>query len=581
MPSTRTSTPSESSSLESSLDYTPQVLKFGTSGRRGEVVHLTQLEIYINALAELEYLQSLQPAEGGIRRGDEFYFAADLRPSSTKFVAEQGGRGEIAQAIEQAIADSGMKAVNLGLLPTPALTFHALRRGRGSMMVTGSHIPFDRNGYKTNSAKGELLKKDEPPIAVKVEQVRARIYAQAAAESKFDRHGALKIGSHKLAPELADARETYIRRYTEFFPANGLAGKRLLVYQHSAVGRDLLVDLLKRFGADVTPAGRSETFVPIDTEAIDDATLAALQQMTAAAIKQYGKIDAVVSTDGDSDRPLILGADPEDRVRFYGGDLVGMVVAEYLHADAVVVPISSNDAIDRGALREIVQPKTRIGSPFVITGMAEAMQRGRRAVVGWEANGGFLTGSDIVRDGKTLHALPTRDAILPILGTLFSAFGSGLAVTDLFDRLPRRFSRAALLRNFKRALSLQIVKRFSPSSSRISDVMFDATAIRPLDIAGKLVADVQPQSLWAIKDDLEKFFTPALGFGPVGRLNYTDGVRIYFTNGDVAHVRPSGNADELRIYAVADTQSRADAITASGVAEPDGILRNLERALRA
>jgi phosphomannomutase len=112
-------------------------------------------------------------------------------------------------------------------------------------------------------------------------------------------------------------------------------------------------------------------------------------------------------------------------------------------------------------------------------------------------------------------------------------------------------------------------------------VLFDATAIRPLDITGKLVADVKPESLWAIKDGLEEFFTPALGFGLINRLNYADGVRIYFTNGDVAHVRPSGNADELRIYAVADTQSRADAITASGVAEPDGIIRKLERALRA
>jgi len=46
----------------------------------------------------------------------------------------------------------------------------------------------------------------------------------------------------------------------------------------------------------------------------------------------------------------------------------------------------------------------------------------------------------------------------------------------------------------------------------------------------------------------------------------------------VAHIRPSGNADELRIYAVADTQERADAIAAMSVAEPDGILRRMEKA---
>src|SRR5438270_457923 len=98
---TTTATATTGPSLRASLDYEPQVLKFGTSGRRGEVVHLTQLEIYLNALAELEYLQSLPEAEGGIRKGDEFYYAFDLRPSSTGFVPEQGGRGGIAQAVER------------------------------------------------------------------------------------------------------------------------------------------------------------------------------------------------------------------------------------------------------------------------------------------------------------------------------------------------------------------------------------------------------------------------------------------------------------------------------------------------
>ena len=75
---------------------------------------------------------------------------------------------------------------------------------------------------------------------------------------------------------------------------------------------------------------------------------------------------------------------------------------------------------------------------------------------------------------------------------------------------------------------------------------------------------------------LPQFFP---GFGAIRTIDYTDGVRIYFENGDVAHLRPSGNADEFRIYAVADTQARADAIVRAGVAEPDGILRRLEAAL--
>src|SRR5258707_7499252 len=129
-------------SLRSRLNYEPQELGFGTSGRRGKVVDLSQLEVYLNALAELEYLQSLPPVEGGIKRGDPFYFAYDLRPSSSELVSQEQRRGELAQAIAAAIGDARMQAVNLGRIPTPALASFGPSRKKGSIMVTASHLPF-------------------------------------------------------------------------------------------------------------------------------------------------------------------------------------------------------------------------------------------------------------------------------------------------------------------------------------------------------------------------------------------------------------------------------------------------------
>ncbi len=533
-------------SLRSRLNYEPQILGFGTSGRRGKVVDLTQLEVYLNALAELEYLQSLALAEGGIARGEEIYFACDLRPSSTEFVPAEQGRGEIAQAIVAAISDAGMQPVNLGQIPTPALASFALSRHKGSIMVTGSHIPFDRNGYKTYSSHGELLKEQEAPINEQVARVRQRLYEQPWDQSPFNERGMLKRGHQALPTARGEARSAYIERFTHFFAGSSLQGKRILVYQHSAVGRDLLVEILERLGAQVVTGGRSDTFVPIDTENIDAPQLAVMQGLADEAAVG-GALYAVVSTDGDSDRPLVLGVDAQtSRVHFFGGDLVGMVVAEYLQADAVVVPISCNDAIDRGQLASVVAAKTRIGSPFVIAGMEAALAEGKQRVCGWEPNGGFLTGSPITRNGATLSPLLTRDAGLPILGVLFAAEQAGLSLVDLFARLPKRYSRAALLKQFPRATALKIVARFAAPNGK----------------------------------DLAAFFTPALGFANIAHVDYTDGVRVLFANGEVAHVRPSGNADELRIYAVADTQSRADAITAMGVAEPDGILRAMEKAVR-
>lgn len=358
---------------------------------------MTQLEIYINAFAELQYLQALPVAGGGIVRGDDFYFASDLRPSSTRYVEEEQGNGEICQAIECAIRDAGMRPVNLGRIPTPALACYALARAKGCIMVTGSHIPFNRNGYKLNTSAGELLKEHEGPINRAVQRVRERVYSQPFAVSQFNERGLFKSGHRELPPEDGAARSEYVDRYLSFFGDSSLSGKRILVYQHSAVGRDLLVEILDRLGADAIPTGRSESFIPIDTENIDDAQLATIQALADDAGAKHGPIDAIVSTDGDSDRPLILGVNrTTGKVRFFGGDLVGMVVAEYLGADAVVVPINCNDAVGRGNLAPIVQPKTRIGSPYVIAAMKSAQRRGGAAVCGWEANGGFLTGSDIL-----------------------------------------------------------------------------------------------------------------------------------------------------------------------------------------
>lgn len=561
--------------LRASLSYEPQELRFGTSGRRGEIRHLTQLEIYINALAELRYLQSLPPENGGIAAGDELFFACDLRPSSCSLDAETG-RGEIAQAIVRAARDAGMTPVNLGALPTPALTFYALTRERGSVMITGSHIPFDRNGYKLNTSRGELLKEHEAPINAAVAELREKIYAQPADDSPFGALGMLRE-REVLPPVRTDAAGDYVRRYTEFFSDCSLAGWRILVYQHSAVGRDLLVQLLQSFGAQVVPAGRSEVFVPIDTENIGTSQLATIQELADA----NGIFDAVVSTDGDSDRPLVLGVDHDGKLRFIGGDLLGMIVAAYLRADAVVVPISCNDSIDRSSLASVLEPKTRIGSPFVIAGMERARAHGRQVVCGWEANGGFLLGSPIERGGKQLQSLATRDAFLPILGALFSAKEQGITLTQLLDKVVCRYSKAALLPNFPRPDSLRILQALTPDPN-VQEVIFEPAQTVLLGFDCKPMVAEQPllEQYRTLSSRVSEFFQEKDGFTSVARINYTDGVRITFRSGEVAHVRPSGNADELRIYAIAESQERADEIAALGVRRnPEGILLRMRDAL--
>ncbi|TOH85588.1 hypothetical protein CGI72_23510, partial [Vibrio parahaemolyticus] len=79
--------------------------------------------------------------------------------------------------------------------------------------------------------------------------------------------------------------------------------------------------------------------------------------------------------------------------------------------EALSIPVSCNTIISsyRG-FKEIV--KTKIGSPYVIAEFASLNKR-YSTVAGFEANGGFLLGSDVFVNGRKIKALPTRDAVLP------------------------------------------------------------------------------------------------------------------------------------------------------------------------
>ena len=382
-------------------------------------------------------------------------------------------------------------------------------------MVTGSHIPDDRNGIKFNKCAGEVLKEDEKGMSSQVVELDD---AQFGADGNFVQP--------RSAPDVSPvAGENYVMRYLNFFSPDALAGWRIGVYQHSAVGRDVLVKIFSHLGATVTPLGRSDKFIPVDTEAIrpEDVQLAAEWAAT-------GKFDALVSADGDSDRPLVS----DEHGRWLRGDIAGILCAKFLQADSVSTPVSCNTAVDQcGWFREI--RRTRIGSPFVVASMMQASVAGAKRVVGYEANGGFLLNSEIESGGKKLRALPTRDAVIVMIGILLLAQAQNQTVSQLAATLPARFTASDRLKNFATEKSQALLAKFN-SGSEASD-----------------------------KTAIEKIFSAICG--PVAQLNRTDGLRITFANAEVIHLRPSGNAPEFRCYAEAATDERAREITALALAK--------------
>ncbi len=271
--------------------------------------------------------------------------------------------------------------------------------------------------------------------------------------------------------------------------------------------------MLEAPGAAVVTFGRTDDFVPIDTEAVSEE-----DRRRGRAWAAGTGFDAIVSTDGDADRPLI----GDEEGRWLRGDVVGLLTARYLGARTVAAPVSCNTAIE--ACGQFAQVRrTRIGSPYVTEAMGALLAEGAQGVVGFEANGGFLLGSPVVSGKRRLAPLPTRDALLPILSLLDMARARGERLSDLARALPARHT----------------------ASDRLPACPAEAGA----QLIARLAAD--PEQAGAL---------PGYPAGKPVAIDRTDGLRLVFGNGDIVHLRQSGNAPELRCYAESGSPQRAEAL---------------------
>lgn len=446
---------------------------FGTSGARGLVTALSEEVCFGYTYAFIKTMQAQYAFKA-------MAIAIDLRPSSL----------QIAAFCAKAAASLNIEVIFCGEVPTPALALYCLEKKIPGIMVTGSHIPFDRNGLKFYRPDGEISKADEQAML-----------ATTIAETQAP--------AVSLPAIYHEAREAYIKRYLRLLPEGAFAGKRIGVYQHSSVARDLIVEILEQLGATVIAIGRSDQFVPIDTEAVSAEDVA-----KGLAWATSLQTDCIVSTDGDADRPLIS----DEHGNWLRGDIVGLLTAKGLGVPQIAIPVSCNSAIEKSRYFERVS-RCRIGSPYVIAEMAVLAEASPAPVAGFEANGGFLLGSDVMVNSTSLKALPTRDAVLPVIVILATAIQQGEAISALVETLPQRFTM----------------------SDRLQNLTFDKL--------GQFVTD------WSA--NVHQHLLQLTGHTVVA-VDLTDGVRATLDNAEVVHIRASGNAPELRCYVEADAIAKAE-----------------------
>jgi len=457
---------------------------FGTSGIRDLIVNLSDETVYSYTIAFLKQADKL----GEFANNNQVVIAGDRRLSTDR----------IMMVVSKAITDMGLVTINCGKIPTPAVVYYGIVKKIPSIMITGSHIPSDRNGVKFNLSTREILKKDEEAISQSVIEYDERLFSDS---------GDL-IDEVRLPEVDNEGYQLYVQRFLDFFGTDLFSGKRIGLYGHSAVGRELMVDLLTRMGAMVVKIGFSsdDEFVAVDTDSVNEELIKQMHNWY-----DEHQLNHILSTDGDGDRPLLT----DEEGNYIRAELMPILAGKYLGVEAMASSLTASTAVElSGFYKKVV--RTKVGSPYIVEAMMDLEKEGFGPVAGYELNGGFLQQTEISRNGKSLMELPTRDALVSIFSILALSIETGEKLTKMVSGLPERFTYSLSIKGIPTDKSLGILS------------------------------------------DWEKFKTEIeSSFGKIKEVDLLDGLRLTFVNNDIVHFRPSKNSPEFRNYTESESYEKA------------------------
>ena len=274
----------------------------------------------------------------------------------------------IEQELARGIRAEGGHLTSAGVIPTPGVAYLAREMDfDAGIVISASHNPFDDNGIKVFSGRGEKFNET-------LERAIEAIVADASWQP----------GEDRLSPvERTEAVDAYLAHVRLALPdAHRLAGMRIAIDAANGATTTVAPRLFRELGFDTivmgaTPDGRNINLECGSTH----------PERLAATVREKG-CRLGVAFDGDGDRAIFV----DGGGRVVDGDAVLLMCARQMQAqgrlkgDAVVATVMSNIGLEL-ALREtgIELVRTPVGDKYVM----EEMLR-RDLSIGGEQSGHII-----------------------------------------------------------------------------------------------------------------------------------------------------------------------------------------------
>ncbi|HIT29645.1 MAG TPA: phospho-sugar mutase [Candidatus Scatomorpha stercoravium] len=520
--------------------YAP--LEFGTAGLRGIMATgLNRMNVHVIRWATQAFAEVVK-AEGEEAMKKGVVVCYDCRLNSARFAHEAAGV-MAANGVRVRIFDE--------LRPTPELSFAVLHYGaQAGINVTASHNPREYNGYKVYWSDGaQLPPQHAAAVAEKMgeldifKDVKRMDFDEAVGKGLIEIIGAETDEAFLAEVMKMSVNSAVVREVADDF--------KIVYTPFHGAGHKLVPEALRRLGV--------KHLFPEPKQMVIDGNFPTVKSpnpenpegfyLAVDLAKEVGS-DLIIGTDPDSDRvgTMVRGKDGEYHT--ITGNQMGVLLLDYIiNARKATGTMPENPAFLKTIVttnmgREVAErngvhvDETFTGFKFMAEKLAEYKREGSyNYLLAYEESYGYMVG-DYVRDKDAVTAS------MLIAEMAASYFKQGMTLADALDALYEKYG-------YFGELTMNLVMPGLDGLEKMRAIMAKLRAEPPKEIGGAAVLGMR---------DYQSGTVSVAELGVVGKTPIVGSNVLYFelADGTAFIVRPSGTEPKIKVYILAQGESRAD-----------------------
>jgi|LSQX01.2.fsa_nt_gb phosphoglucosamine mutase len=353
------------------------------------------------------------------------------------------------RALATGLRESGVRVLNLGIIPTPGIAYLTRFVGANAgAVISASHNPAVQNGVKFLNAEGMKLNGEQENT------IEANLASTNSTNRVFDDEC---LGEN--APTLF---EVYLQDMLESVPGLNLEGVKIVLDCANGAAYAAAPEIMRRLGAELVAINTECDGININVRAGSENLRSKPEGLAEVVAKE--RADVAIAFDGDADRVILM----DEKGNLIDGDHMLALFAGELHqsgkllGDTLVTTVMANGALTKYAdERGFTLKQTPVGDKYVTEALLEIAQGDLNT--GKLGLGGEQSGHIILMDEnhRTGDGIRTALFLLNILRQK-----PGLSLSQFANQI-QKYNQVVASCNVASKPDLQSLPRFQERLERI------------------------------------------------------------------------------------------------------------------